>query len=217
MNKIKQDIKELFDNVRLDIEKQLDKNFDIEITIKHLSDYIPKEVIYNSEMLLETLLSYLMIDAQKAIEKLDVKTKNKFYDAKLNEKIIELAYSLKEDKNLINSVVEFRKDRRKRNAYIASGATFIAGAIGVNAIAPISILSLVVSGLVVLIISAFTFKLIYDKATIKTRVNIREDAKSYLKKTEKEVDLWLNEVTIAFNKELQSFMNENSTLNQISK
>lgn len=213
MNNISQDIKQQFDNIRLDITNQLDKDFDIKITVKHLSIYIPKEVIYNSELLLKTLLSYVMSDAQKAIENLDVKTKNKFYDAKLKEKIIEFANSLKDNKNLINNAIEFQKDNRKRNALIASGITFVAGATGTMAMAPVCIVGAIVSGIVTIIIAAFAFKLAYDKTAIKTRANIREDVNNYLKKTEKEVELWLTEVTIAFNNELQKFIDENSNLN----
>lgn len=213
MNNISQDIKQQFDNIRLDITNQLDKDFDIKITTKHLSIYIPKEVIYNSELLLKTLLSYVMRDAQKAIENLDVKTKNKFYDAKLKEKIIEFANSLKDNKNLINNAIEFQKDNRKRNALIASGITFVAGATGTMAMTPVCIVGAIVSGIVTIIIAAFAFKLAYDKTTIKTRANIREDVNNYLKKTEKEVELWLNEVTISFNNELKKFIDENSNLN----
>ncbi|MHB0756255.1 hypothetical protein [Polaribacter sp. M15] len=213
MNNIKQDVKEQFDNIRLDITNQLHNDFEIEMTVKHLSDYIPKEIIYNSEMLLETLLTYLMSDAQKAIEKLDIKTKNRFYDAKLNEKIIEFANNLKEDKNLINNAIEFQKDNRKRNAFIAGSVTFVAGASGTITLTPVCIIGAVISGFVTLIISALMFKLTYDKSTIKTRENIRMDVKNYLKNTEKEVHLWLNEVAIAYNNELEKFVDENSNLN----
>lgn len=217
MNDINQDIKEQFASIKKNVLNQLEKDFDIDHTISHLSSYIPKEVIFKSEQLLETLLSYLMKDAQSAINQLDVKTKNKFYDEKLNEKIIEFANNLKEDKNLISNAIEFQKDNRKLNAFIASGTTFIVGALGINAIVSTSVISLIVSGIVVIAVAAFVFKLTYNKVATKTRINIREDVKNYLEKTEKEVDFWLNEVTIAFNKELQSFIKKNSTLNQASK
>lgn len=217
MNNIKEDIIEQFNSTRNNIKTQLDKEFDIDGTILHLSDYIPKEIMYNCEVLLETILSYLMKDAKKAIENFDVKTKNRFYDEKINEKIIEFANSLKENKNLINNAIEFQKDKRKLNAIIASGLTFIAGGVGIMAVNPTSIIGLIVSGIVVIIVSAFVFKSIYKKETIKKRDAIREDVENYLKQTEKEVDIWLNEVAVAFNKELQSFITQSSNLNQVSK
>lgn len=216
MNNMKQDIKEQFNSLRNDIKNQLDKDFNIEETKIYLSEYLPKEVIYNSEILLETLLSYLMKDAKTAIESFDVKTKNKFYDKKLNEKIFDFANNLKKDKDFINKAIEFQKDPRKLNAVIASGTTLIIGSLGIISISSMSIVGLIIAGIVVIAVSAFAFKLTYDKTTPKTRNLIRDDVDNYLKETEKKLEDWLEEISNAFNNELQNFIDENSNLQQTS-
>ncbi|WP_299008793.1 hypothetical protein [uncultured Tenacibaculum sp.] len=213
MSNIKKNIEQQFNNIKNDIKIQLDKEFDIEQTTKHLASYLPKEVMYNSELLVETLLSNLMKEAKSTIENLDVKTKNLFYSEKLNEKILEFANSLKEDKNLINNAVEFQNDKSKLNAIIAGGTTFVMGAIGVTSIASSSIINLIVSGIVALVVAALVFKVVYKKQLEKTRENIRQVAKSYLNTTQEQVENWLDQVEIAFNKELQLFLNKNANLN----
>lgn len=213
MSDINKDIKEQFASIKKNVLNQLENDFDIDHRISHLSSYIPKEVIFKSEQLLETLLSYLMKDAQKVIENLDVKTKNRFYDAKLNEKIMEYANNLKNNKSLINNAVEFQKDKRKLNAFIASGTTLILGAVGVVSVAATSIINTILLGIVVVTIAAFTFKFTYNKAAAKTRVNIKNDVNKYLTNTEKEVESWLSQVEVAFNNELQSFVKSNKRMN----
>lgn len=213
MSGMKKNIQEQFTNIKNDIKIQLDKEFNIEQTTKHLASYLPKEVVYNSELLLETLVSNLMKEAKNVIESLDVKTKNLFYSEKLNEKILEFANSLKEDKNLINNAIEFQNDKSKLIAMIAGGATFVMGAIGITSVASSSIIGLIVSGIVALIVGALVFKLVYKKQLEKTRENIRQDVESYLNTTQKQVENWLDQVEIAFNKELQLFLNKNANLN----
>lgn len=216
MNNIKKYIEEQFDGIRTDIKNQLDKEFDVDKTRAHLSSYLPKEVIFNSEILLETLLTYLMKEAKIAIEGFDVKTKNKFYDEKLNERFFEFANSLKEDKNLINNAIEFQNDPRKLNAIIASGTAFVAGTLGVAALSLTSIIGVIIAGIVVLAVSAFAYKFTYDKTASKARSIIRGDVENYLTETERKVTQWLEDVSIAFNKDLQNFINKNSSLKQIS-
>jgi len=213
MNCIRKNIEELFNNIKSDIELQLNKEFDIELTTKHLASYLPKEVLYNSELLLETLVSGLMKEAKYAIENLDVKTKNRFYSEKLNEKIVEFAINLKEDKNLINNVVDFQNDKSKLNALIVGGTAFIATALGGAALASGNVIGLIVSGIVALVVGAFVFNLSYKKQLEKTRENIRKDVVSYIDITQKQVEIWLEEVEITFNKELQFFLNKYSSLN----
>lgn len=213
MSNMKKNIEQQFNNIKNDVKIQLDKEFDIEQTTKHLASYLPKEVMYNSELLLETLVSNLMKEAKSTIENLDMKTKNLFYSEKLNEKILEFANSLKEDKNLINNAVDFHNDKSKLNAIIAGGTTFVMGVIGVTSIVSSSIISLIVSGIVALVVAALVFKVVYKKQLEKTRENIRQDAESYLNTTQKQVENWLDQVEIAFNKELQLFLNNNADLN----
>ena len=51
MNCIRKNIEELFNNIKSDIELQLNKEFDIELTTKHLASYLPKEVLYNLSLI----------------------------------------------------------------------------------------------------------------------------------------------------------------------
>ena len=62
-------------------------DFNVSETKQFLQTHVPKEVIYKSEVLLDTLLNYLMEDARKKIESGDVKLQNAFFDADFRKRI----------------------------------------------------------------------------------------------------------------------------------
>lgn len=207
-NKIKKDISGEFSILKNELQIHLKPDFDVSQTKEFLETHIPNEVIYKSEILLDTVLNYLMEYARKRIKSADVKLQNKFFDEDFRKRVHEWASQLENKLKLEPDVVNYSFDPRLKQGLIVSGATFVIGAGVTLALTP-SVVGAIVSGIVTIILSAVAFKITYDKSSSKARESVKNDIDSYLEITEKQVCVWLEKVATDFEDDFYDFCSSN--------
>ncbi len=207
-NKIKKDISGEFSSLKDELQIHLKPEFNVLQTKQFLETHIPKEIIYKSDLLLDTVLNYLMEAARKNIKSADVKLQNKFFDKDLRKRVHEWASQLENKLKLEPDVVNYSFDPRLKQGLIISGITFVVGSGVTLALAP-SVVGAIVSGIVTIILSAIAFKISYDKASPKARESVKNDIDGYLELTEKQVCDWLEKVVTAFEDDFYDFCSSN--------
>lgn len=125
--KIKLDVTDEFSSLKESLQTHLNGDFNVSETKQFLQTHIPKEIVYKSEVLLDTLLNYLMEDARKKIESGDVKLQNAFFDADFRKRIHEWSIQLENKLSLEPDVVKYASDPRLTQGLITSGITFVVG------------------------------------------------------------------------------------------
>jgi len=217
--KIKLDVTDEFSNLKESLQTHLSGDFNVSETKRFLQTHVPKEIVYKSEVLLDTLLNYLMEDARKKIESGDVKLQNAFFDAGFRTRIHEWATQLENKLSLEPEVVKYASDPRLTQGLIASVITvgtgiviIVVGTGIIVASAPtITIAGTIVAGIVIVtaLLSAFLFKLAFDKASPKARGLIKKDIDQYLEEAQKQVLAWLSNVEKRFYDDFHKFCSDN--------
>ncbi len=207
-NKIKKDISGEFSSLKDELQIHLKPEFNVSKTKQFLETHIPKEIIYKSDLLLDTVLNYLMEAARKNIKSADVKLQNEFFDTDFRKRVHEWASQLENKLKLEPDVVNYSFDPRLKQGLIVSGTTFVVGAGITLALMP-SVVGAIISGIVTIILSAIAFKISYDKASPKARESVKNDIDNYLELTEKQVCDWLEKVVTAFEDDFYDFCSSN--------
>ncbi len=204
--KIKSDLFEEFHKIRLDLEKHIESDFNITTKRGFLQNHVPNEVIHKSEVILDTLLNYLMEQAVKDLEKADIEIQNAFFDEDFRKRIRTWVAQLDNQLRLNPAQIDFSTDPRWKQAIIAGGTTFVIGAAATTVSALIlNVVGAIVTGFATIIISAIAFKIAYDKATPKAREIIKSDIEKYLRESEVQIQTWLNTVIDSFSKAFDEF------------
>lgn len=210
---IRKDILEEFDNLKKDINVHLQDDYDVKLTKKFLSTHIPREVMLKSDVLLDTLLNYLMHEASFDIKKADVDIQNIFYDMDFRNRIKQWVKQLENNLILDPDMIRYSSDPRIKQGLITGGITFVAGtAISATIISPASLVAIIISGMVTLVLSIFTFKIGFDKGITKAREIIKSDINNYLVITESQITEWLKTIIGTFSKEFSDFCTKNGIL-----
>ncbi|MBW7875612.1 MAG: hypothetical protein H3C47_06475 [Candidatus Cloacimonetes bacterium] len=128
--KITKDVNQEFASLRRDLQIYLKPGFDVRQTRDSLQNHVPKEIIYKSKILLDTLMNYLMADARERIKSADIRLQNAFFDADFRKRVTERSgnkLALEPD------MVKYTFDPRLKWGLIAAagvvGITFVSGAI----------------------------------------------------------------------------------------
>jgi len=206
--KIIKDIADEFANLKEALQIHLKPDFDVSQTKQFLQTHIPKEVVYKSEILMDTLLNYLMEDARDRIKAADVKLQNAFFDADFRKRVHEWARQLENKLTLDDEIVKYTFDLRLKQGLIASGITFVAGTSVTLTLVP-SVVGAIVSGIVTILLSALAFKLAYDKASPKARELVKMDIDQYLETSQKQMREWLKKIETAFEHDFHVFCSTN--------
>ncbi len=207
---IEKDIEDEFVKLKNDLKVHLGADFDVAQKKDFLKVHIPKEVVYKSELLLDTLLNYLMGQARKELKKADVELQNKFFEADFRKRINDWAAQLEHKIELDPDIVEYSTNPMLKQGLIAGGITFVTGsAVAATVFIPTLGLGAIVSGLVTIILSAIAFKIAYNKAAPKSRKAVEADIDEYLKNAELQVQTWLKSVIEAFSKDFDEFCSSN--------
>lgn len=210
---IREDILEEFDNLKKNINVHLQDDYDIKLTKKFLSTHIPREVMSRSDVLLDTLLNYLMDEAGFDIKKADVDIQNIFYDMDFRNRIKQWVKQLENNLILNPDMIRYSSDPRIKQGLITGGITFVAGAaISATIISPASIVAIIISGVVTLVLSIFAFKIGFDKGITKAREIIKSDINNYLVITESQITEWLKTIIGTFSKEFSDFCTKNGII-----
>jgi len=206
--KIKKDINEEFANLKEALQTHLKPGFDVSQTKHFLQTHIPKEIVYKSGILLDTILNYLMEDARGKIINADAKLQNAFFDADFRKRVHEWANQLENKLSLEPNIVKYTADARLKQGLIVSGITFAVGTGITVAIAP-RVVRTIVAGIVTILLSALAFKIAYDKAAPKAREIIKMDIDQYLKASQEQVLEWLKNIESAFENDFRNFCVKN--------
>lgn len=207
---ILQDIDEEFNKIRDDFQIHLSDIRDLNITKSFLSSHIPKEVLSKSEILLDTLINYLMDNASKELEKAHPEFQNKFFDSDFRKRIKEWTNQIENKLELEPDIIKYSTDPRLKQGLIAGGITFVTGvAITKFVFIPTMVLGAVVSGIITIILSYLAFKKAYEMATPKALNELKLDIDKYINLVEIQIKDWLLEVNDAFEKDFNTFCEEN--------
>ncbi|QTA83800.1 Uncharacterized protein dnl_62160 [Desulfonema limicola] len=201
--KIKKDVTDEFANLKEALQTHLKPGFDVSQTKQFLQAHIPKEIVYKSEILLDTLLNYLMEDARERIKSADVNLQNAFFDADFRKRLHEWTKQLKNKLAIEPNIVKYTSDPRLKQGLIASGITFVVGTGITAALAPIF------AGIVTIVLTAFAFKFAYEKAAPKAREIIKMDIDHFLTASQRQVVEWLEKVETAFENDFSGFCAKN--------
>jgi len=208
-DKIKNDITGEFASLKEGLQIHLKPDFNVSQAKQFLETHIPKEIVYKSEILLDTLLNYLMDDARERIKTADLKLQNAFFDADFRQRVHEWTRQLENKLALDPDIVTYTSDPRLTKGWIASGMAFVAGTSVTLVIAP-SVIGAIIAGIITIFISAAAFKIAYDKASPKAREIIKTDIKQYLKSSQEQVIEWLEKVEKTFDGHFSHFCMTNN-------
>lgn len=205
---IKKDIESTFKEIEKSVKERLKGDFDVSITKRFLRDYLANEVVYKSEVLLDTLINYLMNNAVEKLKDTNINLQNAFYDMDFRKRIAEWANQTKNQVLSKSDSVKYSIDPRLKQGLIVAGVTYIAGSSVTVVLLP-TVIGSVVSGLATIIITALSFKIAYEKATPMAREKIRKDVNTYLKQAKEQIEDWLYKVQEAFEKDFEDFCKKN--------
>jgi len=203
---IKKDIHDEFVKLRTELKIHIEPDSNITQKKKFLKLLIPEEVVHKTEILLDTLINYLIEQARKEIEKADIKFQNKFYEADFRKRINDWTNQLENKLKFDSDMIKYSTDPRLKQGLIAAGITFISGTvITATVFIPEMVVGAIVSGLVTILLSAIAFKIAYDKAAPKSRETVKADIDKYLENAELQMQAWLKSVIEAFSKDFNEF------------
>jgi len=208
-NRINEDIKVEFVNLKENLKIHLPDNFNIKETKNFMLTYLPKVVFSTSEILLDTLINYLMEQAINDLNNADLKVQNEFYSKSFRN--IYREWGKNQFNKLQNDLtkIDYSTDPQFKQGLIAAGITFVSGAILTSAIfIPEMLIGAIIGGIITIIISALAYKFAYAQAEPKSRTQLKDDIDSYLNDAERNVKVWLNSVTNAFISDFNYFCND---------
>lgn len=197
--RITADVGEEFTKLRKELSYYLDPDKDVDQARRLLVDHAPEMVVAKAQLLLDTLLNYLMEDATKELDDAPTTVKNAFYDLDLRSRIKE-SFSLK-PKSL-----EFPLDPRLIAGGVAAGATATAGGL-VTALFLCGLLSRIIGGVATLVASAIAFRVAHAATTDTARKRFRDDVDGYLTRSEQQVSDWLAAIKEDFLTNFEKFQN----------
>ncbi|WP_020559641.1 hypothetical protein [Thiofilum flexile] len=197
-NNIKKDVMIEFSNLKSTLQQTyLKPGFNVDQTKNFLKTHIPKEIVYKTEVLLDTQLNYLMADARERIKGADIQLQNAFFDADFRKRVHEWTKQLENKIALEPDIVRYLHDRQLKQSLILSGLNFILGTVTVNVVLGI------VAGIVTILLSAYAFGFYLNQE--KARESIQIDIDKYLASAQEQVLQWLEKVGIAFESDFHHF------------
>lgn len=206
--KIKNDVNDEFVNFRGSLDIYLAHTFDVSQTKEFLQTHIPKEIAYKSEILLDTMLNYLMADAREKIKTADIKLQNAFFDADFRRRIHDWARQLEHELELDPKIVRYTSDPRLKQGLITAGIAIVVGTSVTLSLAS-SVVGVIVAGIVTILFSACAFKFAYDKASPIAREIVKTDVEKFLRSSQRQVLDWLKNVHVAFKDDFNAFCSAN--------
>ena len=205
-DRIQLDMEEEFADLKRNIAQHFQGDFSISEQKDFLKHHIPSEILVKSEILLDTVLNYLMETAIKELDKFDVELQNDFFNQDFRNKIREWKKQTENQLELLPPKVEFSRDPRWIQGAFNGGTTFIVGgAITVLVFDPTKIVWAIVAGLLTMIVSAYLFKKGFEKAEPKARSIIKSNVEDFINNAEQQVSDWLKNVTNVFDEEFNNF------------
>ncbi len=184
--RIKTDIHEEFDEMREKLNRHIEPDMDVDQARRILIEHAPAMVVAKTQLLLDTLLNYLMEDATETLTDAPTTVKNAFYDLDLRT-CIKKSFSLKPE------LLELSFDSRIIAGGVAAGSTATAGGL-MTALFLSGLIFRIVGGVATLVASAIAFQIAHTATTGTALQRLRNDLDEYLTNSEQQVSSWLTNV-----------------------
>ena len=196
---IADDVREEFGGLRIELREYVVHGADVDQARRILPTHAPARVLARAQLLLDTLLNYLMEDAEDALAGAPAGIRIKFYD-------LDLRRSVRKTFTLDPKPLELSFDPRLVAAGVAAGATASAGGLATTLFL-VGLISRIAGGVATLIATALAFKLVYSSGvtTEWTREALERDVDSYVALSERQVSSWLASVEVFFLAEFKEF------------
>ena len=198
--RITADTREEFDELREDLSRHLEADADVDQERRLLVEHVPTMVVAKTQLLLDTLLNYLMEDAIAALADAPTVVKNKFYDLDLRSRV-------KESFSLEPESLEFSFDPRVIAGGIAAGATAAAGGL-MTALLLSGLIPRLAGGAATLVVSAIAFRIAYSATTGTALQRLRSDVDAYVTQSEQQVSAWLANIEEFFVSAFEEFQED---------
>ena len=197
--RIADDIRDEFGKLRVELGHYTKPEADVEQARRLLAEHVPTTALARAQLLLDTLLNYLMEDAAEALADAPTAVKNEFYALDLRSRV-------KKSFTLEPESLELSFDQRLLYGGVAAGATATAGGLS-TALFLCGLVSRIIGGVATLVASALAFKLAYAAATDTARKRLQDDVEGYVTLSEKQTSSWLASVEEFFVAEFEKFRN----------
>ena len=194
------DTREEFAELREQLSRHLDPDADVDHARRMLVDHVPTMVVARAQLLLDTLLNYLIEDAMEALTDAPTAVKNAFYDLDLRARI-------KESFSLEPESLQFSFDPRVIAGGAAASATAAAGGL-MTALLLSGLISRILGGVATLIASAIAFRIAHSATTGTALQWLRNDVDAYVTQSEQQVSAWLANVEDFFVSAFEEFQED---------
>ncbi len=184
--RITADTREEFDKLREYFSRDLEADADVGQERRRLVKHVPTMVSARTQLLLDTLLNYLMKDALAALADASTAAKNEFYDLDLRSRV-------KQSFTLEPEPLEFSHDPRVIAGGVATGVTAATGGL-MTALLLSGLIPHLVGGVATLVASAVAFRIAHTSTTGIALQRLRNDVDAYVTQSEHHVSSWLANV-----------------------
>ena len=197
--RIADDVREEFGKLRVELGHYTEPEADVDQARRILPEHAPTMVLARTQLLLDTLLNYLMEDAEAALADASTEIQIEFYD-------IDLRGRIKKSFALDPESLNLSFDPRLIAGGIAAGAAATAGSLA-TALFLFGLISRIAGGVATLVATALAFKIAYDcrSAADWTRKRLEKDVDEYVTLSEQQVSSWLASVEEFFVVEFKKF------------
>lgn len=198
--KISENIRQEFAGIKRDVQRHLAPDVTVDHARVLLAQHVPELVVGRAQLLLDSLLSYLMEDSIAHLSDAPPDVKNDFYAQDLRARI-------KTSISLDPQTLSFSFDRRLVYGGVAAGGVLVAGGVAVVISLP-SVVPPILIGLGSIVASAVAFRVAYSAGTESARRKLENDVAAYLKQSESQVKEWLVAVQRAFGESYDKFADQ---------
>ena len=198
--KIAESIRDEFASIRKDVQRHLAPDVTIDHARALLAQHVPELVVGRAQLLLDSLLSYLMEDAVGSLADAPTEVKNEFYAQDLRTRV-------KGSFSLDPKTLTYSFDRRLVYGGVAAGGVLVAGGVAVVLFLP-TVVPPVLIGLGSIVASAVAFRVAYSAGTDSARRKLESDVDGYLEQAEAQMKEWLAGVERAFAEGFDKFASQ---------
>ena len=187
---IADNIKSEFERIRGSARERLGPSVVIDEAREALRHHIPSLIAGRAQILLDSLLNYLMDDAMDSLASATTREKNGFYALDVRER-------MKDSFRFEAKPMQFSPDPRLVAGGLAAGGAVTAG-LPIVALVLTGVVGRVVVGLATVAAAAIAYRVGRAVGTSSARKALESDVLKYLAQAETEMSRWLGDVRDSF-------------------
>ena len=181
--------------------KEIQPHLRPEVDVSHaralLSEHVPTLVVCRAQLILDTLLNYLMTDAIDTLSSAPTSVKQSFYELNLRSHL-KIAHVVQPQ------TLQFSTDPRIIGGSVAAGGMLIAGGLIVSLLLS-GVTVRIITGLASIVASAIAFRLAHAACTNSARSAVESDISKFLAQSESQILEWLATVELSFIEDFDKF------------